>query len=643
MTNDLLWLWLPPVVVLAVAAGTVYFVLKNKVRIIRELDDVEPVVRALRDQSSHVPALAKLVRVHLVGRSAAGDDRLILSTPLSTIRREYAEEQMSRAYSFGLGSLLTGISLIITFALIAWVMTDDVSGAIRATSTVGTAGEAVADGAESSAFLADAVAKLGGKFAISAVGVAGSIVALLFTQRARKAILAKAEDPDVALLSAFTSLEAEEFSARLRELELLREERETRLEHHKQLCRALEKLDARMERLHSIEVSVKDIGNEVSANLKNIMKDAMGEQLADMLSQTMVEVERIASRVEHNLTDSFGKELQALSQQLRASLDTVRTTIEGQGQGQLEKILAKLQDTVSGGFQSESQKMAAALDGFAKVVPALEQQLRAMTGQVAEETRQRNEETARMTQQVLDRVSGLLDSLAAQQAANAEAVQRLQAASTQGAEEMARRIEASGASMVTNVLASSRAEIEAIVAQMRAAVESSASSYGDIEAKAANASAVVAKASEALEGSARSIFELTNQTRGVLEQVRQGSGAMQQAANGFLAAGNTLLSSVDAMRAVIDATRVQNQEQQRLLLQQQQFTKEVEQLWPTLFDTYLRKFQESADVLARSWDELHSKVEQVTSRMGHEFAENTLALSDAVSKLVEWTGKRAAR
>jgi hypothetical protein len=602
---------------------TVIFVSAKSHAIRRALGDVDGFLRAIHDDGIDARGLVSAVREHVV-RTENG--KLVLSRPLPELRREYAEDEVAHSFWFSLGGILTGMSLVATFILIALVMKYDVSGAIRESGG--------GDEAASTGHLASAVGLLGGKFFISAAGVGGSVLALLLTNWQRARIFLLAEHPGQRLMSAFLSVEALQLNAKLHQMELLRAERESRLQQHEEVCRHFDTLTTRIEKLNSIEVSVKTIGNEVSANLKNIMKDAMGEQLKDMLETTMVDVANIATRVQQELSESFGKQLQFLAGEVQRSLAAVQKAVEGQGQGQLEKILDQLQNTVSGGFQNESQKMIAALEGFASVVPALELQLRTMTGKVAEESRQRAQESAEMNQALMQRVSSLLETMSAQQAANAQAIERIQAASEQGAEAMARRLEASGAGLVSNVLGASRAEIEAIVGQLRVAAEASVRQYGDIDAQASNAAAAVTQATQGLIASANSIIEVANKTSHLVAQTRGSSEAIQSASQQFLHAGSTLLGSVQQMQAVIEATRVQTKEQHDLLLKQREYTKEVERLWPTLFDTYLNRFKAGAEELGRSWEGFHQKISSVSNTVGADFGHNTEVLSEAVDKLV---------
>ena len=616
-----------------VALMTMIFIFINGARLRRALNDVDGFFAAMRGTENATSALARAVQEHVVGDRDKGNGKFVLSVPLASLRREYAEGEIAHRMSFWLGSLLTGLALICTFVLIAIVMTTDVSGAIRESSAAGDSG---------SGHLSDAVATLGVKFYISAAGIGGSVLALFCSNWVRAAIYRIAEHPSAELMVAFTSVDAQQLDAKIHELELMRGDRETRAEQHAEVCLHLAALHGGIEKLGSIEVSVKTIGNEVSAHLKDIMKEAMGEQLRGMFADTMAEVANIANSVQKNLTESFGKQLQTLAVGLEQGLAALKKSIEGQGQGQLEKILNQLQDTVSGGFQSESKKMAAALDSFASVVPALEQQLRNMTGKVADETRQRHEESAQMTQMVLGKVTSLVDTMTAQQAASANAIERMQLASEQGAEAMARRLETSGAGLISNVIGASRVEIEAIVAQLRAATDTNVDRHKNIEAQATHAAAAISEAYQGLERSASAIKDVAGHAAAMAVQAKASSDAIHGAAEHFVQAGNALLGSVNSSQRVIEVARVQTQEQQELLMLQRDYTKEVEKLWPELFNTYLDKFKACSDELARSWDSFHQQVSSVSNTVGAEFAENTAMLSEAVDRLVKINGGKVA-
>ena len=321
--------------------------------------------------------------------------------------------------------------------------------------------------------------------------------------------------------------------------------------------------------------------------------------------------------------------LEKMSAQQAASAQTVERMQAASAEG-AETIARKLE-------ASGADLVRNVLGASRAEVEAMAGEFRSMTDQVGAETRQRGEEATQMTQAVMAQVSGLLEKMSAQQAASTQAIERMQAASAQGAETMARKLESSGVGLVSSVLGASRTEIEAIVGTMREAAKASATRYEDIEARAAAAAAAVGQASEGLVRSANAVIEVANQTSALVAQTRTGSEAIQGAAREFQQAGNTLLGSLGQMEKVIEATRLQTGEQQQLLLRQREYTKEVEKLWPQLFDTYLTQFKAGADELGRSWEGFHQKIAEVAGTIGGEFAENTSILSEAVDRLAKHT------
>jgi hypothetical protein len=582
LTSSDLAVYVPAAVLVLIAVVTAIAVWARSRRLIRLLDDRTGFLAAMAGPvDGAMDGLGRAVREHLV---RVDDEVYVLSRPLPELRREYAEHEIGHSVWFSVGAMLTGLALIATFVLIAVAMYYDVSGAIRESGGSDDTGV-------STQHLAAAVGLLGGKFVISAIGVACSVLVLLVTTRRKGDVYRRAEHPPRELLAHFSSVEAYDLKVRA--------------EQHRELCEHLVTMNRSIERLESIEVSVKTIGNDVSANLKTIMKDAMGEQLSELLQQTMIDVDQIARRVEQHLTTAFAEQMR-----------TVVTAIEGQAQGQLDQILTRLQDTLSGGFQSESHKMVAALESFGKVVPALEEQLRAMTGQIAEETQKRGEETARTTQAVLEQVASVVQALGAQQAASAHEVERIQSASADGVAEILRRLEAGVTAMVGDLVATSRGEV-----------------------------AIAGSAAQELRQSAQAVQEMSQYIHATLVEAKRSSDAMSAAAAGFSGAGRALLEGVEAMRTMTEASRLQTRDQAALLQQQQAHTTRVEQMWPSLFEVYLAKFRESAENLARAWSELDRRLERVNNAVGATFAENTEVLSDAVEKLVKLhsNGRAAAR
>lgn len=536
MILNLFALYILPIGLVLFAGLTVAFVGRRSAALIRELADVDGVLAMIRD-GDHENRLVRTIREHIVPVTAAASGRIVLSRPLPAVRREYAEDEVARQWPFWVGSLFTGVALIATFLLIARVMTSDVSGAIRESANADEA---------ASAHLSSAVAALGGKFLISAAGIGGSVVALFVTTKARARIYRCAEHPAPGLLAAFTSLEAEQVRAQELEMELWRQDLAARDKHHVEIAAQLASLNQRMERLHSIEVSVKGIGDEVSANLKNVMKEAMGEQLVLILRDTMVDVDRIATTVQTNLTTAFGDQLRGLTTELQQALGAVQRAIEGQGQGHLEQILDKLQNTVSGGFDRESHKMAAALESFAAVVPVLEQQLKAMTTTVAAESRQHAEEAARVSGTVLDRMTSLVEALAAQQDAGAQALDRMVLAAEQGAGVLAQRLASTSETVVSGVLSASRNEMDAIATTLRQAAESTAARYGAFDERAAQASTAM---TAALDG----MVQAADHGAGVLAQ--RFASTSETIVSGVLSASRTEMEAIAAnLRQVAEAT-----------------------------------------------------------------------------------------
>src|SRR5690349_7522718 len=123
------------------AVLTAVLVRRRSHTIVRTLNDTHAFLVAIIDDAgdrhavSRGPALQRArrrlgaaVREHVV---RSDGDKIVLSRPLPTLRREYAEDEVAQSFWFSVGGNLTGLALVATFVLIAIVMTTEVSGAIQ--------------------------------------------------------------------------------------------------------------------------------------------------------------------------------------------------------------------------------------------------------------------------------------------------------------------------------------------------------------------------------------------------------------------------------------------------------------------------------------------------------------------------------
>ena len=94
-----------------------------------------------------------------------------------------------------------------------------------------------------------------------------------------------------------------------------------------------------------------------------------------------------------------------------------------------------------------------------------------------------------------------------------------------------------------------------------------------------------------------------------------------------------LRSGVDGMRAAIEHGRTYGSEQQAMIAEHRKVMKELEQLWPKLFDTYLRSFDEKSSLLARSWNDLYGQVSKLSDTVGGGLSEAAEDLKFSVDRL----------
>ncbi|MGH9888303.1 MAG: hypothetical protein ACREBE_22405, partial [bacterium] len=119
--------------ILLLALLTVAFIRRRSRMIVHALNDTSALLTSLRDDTGDRPArLRGSAQVHARSRLLAAvrehvvrsdGERIVLSRPLPTLRREYAEDEVGHSFSFSFGGVFTGLALVATFVLIALVMT----------------------------------------------------------------------------------------------------------------------------------------------------------------------------------------------------------------------------------------------------------------------------------------------------------------------------------------------------------------------------------------------------------------------------------------------------------------------------------------------------------------------------------------
>lgn len=572
-----------------------------------------------------------------VRRARAGmySGKPVLARPLQEVFADHAKESLDSSWGAWLGTIFTGLALVFTFVLIALVLFRDVGPAIRAVSgesaqvSSGLSGLSAAPGvppgdtgSQSGEILANAVSTLGAKFLISCLGIFLTIIhqALLRTIRRRALDVAAASAEKLRLgwesMEMCTLRMQGDMLERVGSLEqtLLNEGKAGRQELTKEMLGVREEmrggvgaLKEALARLEQITVSVQDLGSEVSEKLANMMKQTIAEEVARRLS----EVKQAIDAIEEKLGAFITQNAERLSQDLRAALDQIHQVLVKQPSSEVEKLLDRVKDAVTGGFSSETVNMSEMLLGFSKVLPDMSAQMQSVAGELRK----------------------VVTDLGVQQLKTNELVEGIARTSNKHIEEIGTSLAQRGGDALNQLLGTSEEHIGRMVVALQQAAE----------ANAAKASSMAT----GIEQAGGSVTQVT----GALGQSTEKLAAVAQNAASLIAsttqATKTMLDVAAALqRANADATGLvkqvaQGQEQAKDVLaklaaesqRQAELLQKMQATWPILIREVTESVQQSTDKLGTSWSALADKLNTATQSYGTHVGDKVEELTEAVENL----------
>lgn len=523
--------------------------------------------------------LVRAVRDH-IAYAEKGSQRFV-TKDIDDERIEIAAASMFEhgklSWLLRLGDQLTAIALVATFTLLGIVLTQDVTTAIQT--------NAGADAAASrNDALVHAFAKMGGKFFISAVGLLGAVA----FRWARESSLKKIRDSIHALIgdnkANFISIEAHSYERSLSERATLQ----------LGLNKATEEITNAVRSMSSIDVTVKDMGAEVAVHLSKLMKESIGDELAKNIGELRVSVETIAQHIEATLTEALNGQMQSVLK----GLDSIRETVHDRAGGEVESLLDRMKDLLSGGFQSAQGDMADQMS-------ALSHQLGELVTKVSEASTRSTGEAATRSEEMRGQMDALL-TRTNEMVTSMQAAQETIAASSMSSAAHVR-------AEVAEAIATTRAATGDLDAQSRRVEASLEKVLSNLESALKNSTEVVAQFAQQSVGAR----ELTRATLESAKQFAQGSNSIQQAASKFDENLRALQHSIDGQRAsqqefvrvIPDGVR---KVQERLTEQ----TKELSSAWSTLQQALKTSVQTISTSLAEPIENLGEHVEALQRAVG---------------------------
>lgn len=572
--------------------------------------------------------------------AADGSTRIVVrADPLPALRNRARKEARGGAEGVVIrlvGENLTAIGLILTFTLLGIVLVGPIFNALGAKETA-------------NAELQEAIRKMGAKFFVSAVALLGAVL-FQFTAR----LMTQRTDDQVA--SAFAG-----FSQSFEELSTFQ-------------ARMAQQAAVGVGAMKQVVEGAAGAVNAAAGRLENLKVTLAG--VDDLL------VARLRAAQLRELSEMVAKAVEPPTIRLENGLGKVRSAIENQAQSNLEAVVGKLQDALSGGFQSQSNAMAQQLAEFAQLLPQLQAQFSALTGALGRNAEQLGEQNGKALESLTARIGELLarfdsvsagmnDSVAQLAKASRDAAARVgdsaqghvaglaealsrsaQKWSEQNEQSMAvlshrmeallARFDGAGASMegaVEKVALASQQKAQALIAagaEQAKAMESlvqglrsaSAADVESFEKRSTAFAELMGKAQLSIAQVATGVNEATARLESVLEKAGAVQTTSQQAGSQFLDAARQVSEGARRIEGTLEKqTRFVDREEQ-LLSAQRAAAESLEKVLSGMLRNYEQAIAAQAKLLGDGWKALATDTEKIVSRTSD-------GLVDAVDELTQ--------
>lgn len=536
-----------------------------------------------------------------------GDGRPIWIRPPATALESWIDDRVLTRVRFVAAGWLTGMALVATFSLIALVLVGNVGPAIRDTADMTN--------------LSQAVERMGAKFVVSAIGIIATILLQWRAGHIRSSLHEAAHLRGEELGLSGISRDALEIErayegqtaliATCQAMDAAAEKR------HLSIVDSFGRVQSAVESLRSIDVSIKDIGAEVTTSLRNSIGVELGNAIRQMLRD-------LSDDLHQKLGESFGGAVREELAKVTSALAAIEAAIAGQASSEVGKLIEQIRDVISGGFASESSSMRSSLQAFGDVVPRLERQLTNIVETLGSDFQQRNAVTMQMNDSIQRRVSDLLDSLAAQERSTADTIAALSGTVARSQEEVAASMDKATATFLSrsnsglkdlldtlkDATGKSSADFETLATELRQAIGSFAEARSDLTAGA-----------NAIRQAVGSVVQAQQSVNGTVEQLSGAADAITEAARRAESSGTSAGVVVNAARD--------------LVAQQKDFAVHLEGTWPTLLESYVRALEETSRQIAESWKRQAEQVGTSVERIGASFQSSATEFSGGVDDLAE--------
>ncbi len=683
--------WVPMLVVLAIGIVAVLWMWRLAKTVLRAVEQNDATLDQRLTESQERAGSERPLSERVVGalgnllEREPGGKRWIVYGSRVDLYEAYGRgcDEELRGYSpverllMAMGHSLTGIALLLTFGLIAWVLAAEIPAAIQGVAQTGNS-QASQSGTDA---LQRAVGLMGAKFAVSALGLLLSLLFSLGFEFRRRRIAAAgeaslrrhrdlfvlAEDYRVEQLRSdlgraqegmggLVQAQTAALTERLDGLAGIEPSvRQVGQELHVRLtglaevmqaevARALEALNAqgtaitsRLDQLASIEVSVKDMGNEVRTHLGLLMKQHVADQICDAVADLRVFADQIAQRLEASLTESFTRLAAETIAQLGAALRSIRESIEGRAGSDVERLIEQMRDMMSGGFQAESQQMTQAMASLRDVLPRLEGQLRAITTDVERQMRERGEEQQRLQAELVRQVEGVVSANERSRVGLEALIDRISRYAEESTQQLQGRLAESGEKAVNSLIAGSAEGLRELRLQLGQVNEIATVNVGTFSREVGAAAEHLAGVRRSLEDGLASLRAMAVELNGGLAGARDGLAAAERAGGLFSAAGESISDATRLTEATVSSLGDRLRQEAGVIEAHRALAGQVEkQVMPVLervFAGHAEAIEEQSRRLQAAWQQLAERVKQTVEACGAGLQDSVEQLAEQVSVL----------
>jgi hypothetical protein len=388
----------------------------------------------------------------------------------------------------------------------------------------------------------------------------------------------------------------------------------------------------RLGQLASIEVSVKDMGNEVKAHLGLLMKQHIADQICDAMAELRAFADQIAQRIQSGLTESFTRLATDGLAELGSALNSIRETIERQTQSDVEKLVSQMRDMLSGGFQTESNQMTQVMASLRDVLPGLETQLRKMTEDVDRQLRERSEDHQRLQAELVHQVEAVVASGRSSQAALEDILGRIGRIAEDSTQDLHNRLSASGEAALNRIMSASADGLRDLQTQLAHINEMANTNVSTFGREVAAAAETLAAARTSLAEAVSSLASMSAELRSGLAGARDGLAAAERAGGVFATAGSSIGEATRRTHEIVSTLGDRLQTEAGVIESHKTLAAQLEQrVIPALeraFTSYTRAVEEQSRKLQDGWQQLADRVKHTVEACG-------AGLQDSVQQLVE--------